>query len=522
MKYRFTDLVDLKKLKELLGSLYWMTDVAGGLLSPDGTFLFCSGWRNPCSTPAEPCECHRAIAASLNPDHFSYHQCQTGLLHYACPIVVEGDHVASVYLGQFFLTPPNDASLAIEANRLGIDVEKYQDVLRQFPVIAPMKLTMLLKYLQDLANLLADIGLQKLRQMEAMDLLQQKEDHLHYLSTHDSLTGLPNRAFFEDTMTSMQNSSILPAAIVVCDVDGLKLINDIMGHFVGDELIRAAADAVRESAPDGSVVARIGGDEFVVLLPKSSDSERSALRSRIVAKAALHNQTSPTSPLSLSVGIAVAESLPLDMRRLFQQADADMYREKVHNASTERKSGVQAFLALLRARDYGNGGHTERMITIMGRMADRLGLPQSQKNDILFFARLHDIGHVVVPELIFTKPGPLTNDERRLVERHPDVGRQIACSFQDPIQIGDWILSHHEWWNGKGYPAGMSGEEIPLPSRLLAIVAAFDAMTGERPYRTKLNIEVAFQELRKSAGTQFDPALIETVIEVIHAEQEVI
>lgn len=520
MRYLITDLVDMNKLKELMGSLYWMTDVAAGILDADGRMLFCAGWRNPCSSSKDPCDCHRAIVAQLTPQRYSFHKCPTGLLHYACPIIIEDSHVASVYLGQFFLAPPDESAVKLESLRLGIDSSRYLETLQQFPVITPMKLTLLLKYLQDLANLLADIGLQKLRQIEAYNLLQQKEDHLKHLSCHDPLTGLPNRACFEETLASMQNSSVLPAAIVVCDLDGLKLINDTMGHSVGDILIKAAANVIRESAPPSAVVSRIGGDEFVVLLPKSTKEDLNALRSTILDKVAAHNLNSPSSPLSLSVGIAIAESLPLDMRLLFQEADTDMYHEKIRNVSAVRSSSAQALLHLLKTRDFGDDGHTDRMETIMVRLAERLDLPEKQKGELHLFARFHDVGKVAVPERILGKTGPLTADERRIVERHSEIGHRIVLSFQETVPIADWILKHHEWWNGKGYPLGLKGDEIPLPSRLLSIVDAFDAMTSERPYRNKLSLREAFHELRRGAGVQFDPALVETVIEVIQFELE--
>lgn len=520
MQYRFNDLVDLPKLKELLGSLYWMTDVAAGILEADGSLLFCSGWRTPCSTASAPCDCHKAIAAGLTPTHYSFHKCPTGMLHYACPVIVEGTHIASVYLGQFFLAPPDEAAVTLEAQRLGLSPARYMEALRKHPVLSPMKLTLFLKYLQDLSNLLADIGLQKLRSLEALTLLQQKEEHLQYLSCHDPLTGLPNRACFEDTLASMQNSSVLPAAIAVCDVDGLKLINDTMGHSVGDILIKATATIIRECSPSHAVVSRIGGDEFVILLPQSTQADLTALRDSILERVSIHNRSEPKSPLSLSVGFAVAETLPLDMRLLFQEADADMYHEKIRNVAAVRQSSSHALLHLLRERDFGGDGHTDRMESLMVRLAEKLSLSEKLQKDLFQFARFHDIGKVGVPQRILGKTGPLSIEERRIIERHSEIGHRIALSFQEPVPMADWILKHHEWWNGKGYPLGLQGEEIPLPSRLLSIVDAYDAMTCERPYRHKLTVKEAVHELRRAAGTQFDPALVETFIALISEQQE--
>ena len=313
----------------------------------------------------------------------------------------------------------------------------------------------------------------------------------------------------------MQNASVLPAAIVICDVDGLKLVNDTMGHSVGDSLIKAAALVIQDSAPSSAVVSRIGGDEFVILLPQCSKEDLIALRSTILEKVTVHNAQTPDLQLSLSVGSAIAESLPLDMRLLFQEADVDMYHEKIRNVSAVRTSSAQTLLRMLRARDFGDDGHTDRLEALMIYLANHLAFTEKEKNEFHLFARFHDVGKVAIPERILGKSGPLSADERRIIERHSEIGHRIVLSFQDPVPIADWILKHHEWWNGQGYPLGLKGEEIPLPSRLLSIVDAFDSMTSERPYRNKLSVEDAFYELRKSAGIQFDPNLVEIVIDVI-------
>ena len=329
MKYRFSDLADIPKLQELMGSLYWLTDIAIGIVDADGTFLFCAGWRGSCTAgPHKGCDCHAYISSHLDPVSYTCWRCSTGLVHYACPIIVEGEHLASVYIGQFFTEPPDETAIALESANRGLDPVEYRKSLGKFSIIPPMHLTLLLKYLKDLANMLADIGLQHLKLMETLEILRLNEDRLQYLSSHDPLTGLRNRVCFEEAMATMDTEPQFPIAIMVIDLDGLKHINDSLGHPAGDALLRTAADILKESAPSESHLSRIGGDEFAILLPQTDFGMANALSRRILAKVAQNNNFYGHRNLGISIGVAVAASSPFTMRELFKEADADMYREK--------------------------------------------------------------------------------------------------------------------------------------------------------------------------------------------------
>jgi HD-GYP domain-containing protein (c-di-GMP phosphodiesterase class II) len=186
-----------------------------------------------------------------------------------------------------------------------------------------------------------------------------------------------------------------------------------------------------------------------------------------------------------------------------------MYREKMHRDRSTRSSTVQALMKALEARDFITEGHSDRLQQLVVSMAQELNLPEETINDLCLLAQFHDLGKVGISDDILFKPGPLTAEERKEMQRHSEIGKRIAQSVPDLEIIADWILKHHEWWNGQGYPLGLQGEAIPLPCRILAIADAYDAMTEERPYRKALSHREAVEELRRCAGQQFDPHLVE-------------
>jgi diguanylate cyclase (GGDEF)-like protein len=337
VKHRFSELVDISKLQELMGSLYWLTDIAIGIVEADGTFLFCAGWRDACTAgKLKACDCMDYIAHHLDSVSYTYKRCPTGMLHYACPIVVEDEHLASVYIGQFFTEPPDQAAIQLEAIERGIDPLEYQKALQKIPIIPSMRLSLLLKYLKDLANMLAEIGLQRLRQMETLELLKINEERLQYLSTHDPLTGLLNRSCFENSLNDPSAPPELPITIMVCDLDSLKLVNDTLGHPVGDALLQTAATILQEVCPFNAIVSRIGGDEFAILMPQTGAASAHELNRLIQTKVDHHNAQYENLPLGISIGWAVAESASFKMRALFNQADAAMYRDKSKNLAKIR------------------------------------------------------------------------------------------------------------------------------------------------------------------------------------------
>jgi diguanylate cyclase (GGDEF)-like protein/PAS domain S-box-containing protein len=338
---------------------------------------------------------------------------------------------------------------------------------------------------------------------------KRMEDQLTHLSLHDALTGCYNRTFFEEEMHRWEKQRDKPVSLLMCDVDGLKIVNDSLGHGAGDEILKNVADILRHSFRPGDIISRIGGDEFVVLMTPNSIKSCENACQRIKKHIQKYNDENPTLPISLSLGYAVSRQFPVDMNSLFKEADNNMYREKLHQKNSARSAIVQGLVKALEMRDFITEGHGDRLQNLVEDFARALGLPESSMPDLRLLAHFHDIGKVGIPDSILFKPGPLTLEERSTMQKHCEIGHRIAMSTPDLAPIAGWILKHQEWWNGKGYPLGLKEDAIPLECRILSIVDAFDAMTHDRPYRKGLDPSVAAQELHRCAGTQFDPYLVD-------------
>lgn len=352
------------------------------------------------------------------------------------------------------------------------------------------------------------------------DITEQKEaeEKIKFFSMHDALTGIYNRLFFEQELKKRNSERYQRLGLIICDVDGLKLINDTLGHEKGDQLIIAAAKVLSRCFRGDDVVARIGGDEFAALLP-GADQELAMRRIEQVREAIRqHNKNNPEMYLSLSMGCAVRTDHTANMNELYRQADNNMYRNKMQSSQQVRQIIVQQLIASQQDLNLTDQARHEYFQQLVNDMADRLNLGDEQRKTLNLLACYRDMGYAGVSQDLLLKPEVLLPEEYAEIKRHCDIGQRIALYTPDLVDIADFILKHHEWWNGQGYPLGLKGDEIPLECRIIAIIDAYMAMTGDRPYRSSLSQSKALAELQHCAGSQFDPGLVETFIKVIRKE----
>lgn len=343
------------------------------------------------------------------------------------------------------------------------------------------------------------------------------EEQLKYLSLHDQLTGLYNRAFFEEELKRLAGGRDYPITVLVADLDGLKLVNDTLGHAKGDEMLKACAGILRASLRRSDILARIGGDEFAVLLPRMDEKAAAEIARRITARVGEHNAQHPELPLHLSWGYATSKGSEEPLEETFRKADDLMYRHKLMHRTSARNQIISALLAVLEEKDFVAAGHAQRVEEWCLKVGERIGLSPRQTADLALLARVHDLGKVAVPDSVLFKKGPLTEEELNIMRQHCERGYRIALSSPDLAGVADLILKHHERWDGTGYPLGLKGDEIPVECRILAIADAFDAMTSRRPYREPVPVEAALAELKRCAGSQFDPHLVEVFASVVSA-----
>lgn len=391
----------------------------------------------------------------------------------------------------------------------------------------------------------------ELRQLGA-DISKMRDDLIVAMreSSTDPLTGIPNhRAFHEaiDAAIEGSRSSGKPLALIAIDLDNLKMINDLFGHVAGDRILEAVAAEIAAVCRESDVCARVGGDEFAVVCPGVDASGAARIAERIVRavgllspQVVLGRAVGPAAlTVSVSAGVCDLPRLATTKDELIRNADAAMYAGKISGGcvnvflddrritSPDSDEGdrmaatVRALAMAVDAKDSGTRSHCETVARYTGLIASGLGLEPRHVAELKRAALLHDIGKIGTPDAILSKPSKLTEAERAVIEEHPVLGYRIIRSGGLPEKEARWVLHHHEHVNGSGYPNGLRGDDIPVESRILLVADAFEAMTSDRPYRSAMPTADAIAELRRCAGTQFDPDVVEALIATLPTEAPV-
>ncbi len=337
-----------------------------------------------------------------------------------------------------------------------------------------------------------------------------KQNEIIYLSYHDSLTSLHNRRFVEEKIRQMEEMDSCPVSIILGDINGLKMVNDVLGHYQGDRFLIEAADILVQSCRQSDIVARWGGDEYIILLPNADAAETEQVCENIRKRCMKFTEMNIS--LSISLGSAIRKNAKEEIAKTIFAAEEVMYTQKMLDNRSYRSAILESFRRTLFEKSHETEEHAYRLMQLGKRVGEAMNLPQTSLQELELLGLLHDIGKIGVPDSILNKPGKLDEDEWVIMRRHAEIGSRIAQSVPEFVRISDYILSHHERWDGNGYPRGLKGEDIPVLSRILCVVDSYDAMTSERAYRKPMTQEKAIQELIDNAGTQFDPALVQLFI----------
>ncbi len=340
---------------------------------------------------------------------------------------------------------------------------------------------------------------------------QRKND-----SYQDSLTGLYNRRFFQKEMERLDTERQLPISFIMLDVNGLKLINDGFGHMFGDRLLTNTAKILQDSVRAEDIIARWGGDEFIIMLPqtKKKQAEKIAERIEELCRETIEDKI----PISLGMGIAAKVNPEEILEEILTLADENMYINKHNKSSSSEQLMIAAIIKHLSQKSDETEGHIVRITNYLERLGQNLGLKPYLLEELALLAQLHDIGSIYIPEKVLKKSESLSKSEWSLIKKHPEKGYRLALGTDKFAHVADKVYSHHEHWDGSGYPRGLKGEEIPLLARIFAVVDAYDVMTSDRSYSPARSAKIALQELRDKAGSQFDPYIAEEFIYMVKSE----
>jgi diguanylate cyclase (GGDEF)-like protein/PAS domain S-box-containing protein len=346
----------------------------------------------------------------------------------------------------------------------------------------------------------------------------KSEEKIKYASYHDSLTDLYNRSYLEKEIQSLNQDNKLPLALIMADLNGLKLVNDTYGHHEGDKLLQKLAKILKKSCRDNDLIARWGGDEFVILLPETDKKSTKKVVKRInkkIANTFLEFEDGSKLPLSAAVGYGVKKHYFEDVFKILDDAESQMYKNKLTESRSIKSNILNTLLKTLSEKSQETSSHSNRMAELARKLAESIDLNQNQLNKLSLIAKLHDIGKTVIPEKILNKKDKLTAAEWKEIKTHPAVGNRILNATEEFSHISEEVLSHHERWDGTGYPRGLKEEEIPLLARIITVVDAYDVMTTKLVYKEAISKKEALKEIAENAGTQFDPKLAQIFVDLM-------
>ncbi len=416
----------------------------------------------------------------------------------------------------FLSDPEEKAALLREYDKLlsgGVFTESDYQILRADGSIAWFSMRM--STIRDIAGNVAEIV------AVCRDITEDKktQEHLQYVSKHDALTGVYNRSHFERELYRIDNEGITNVGLLLTDLNGLKLINDTYGHERGDDLLIETARILEDVCDKAMSVFRIGGDEFAILSFGTTRESLDVLAAVIVKMCG--DVGSDNIPMSLSFGSTFRGDTDMaqSMRKLYMEAEGDMYSNKLLESRSTRSHLITSLKEALRVRNLETADHTSRMEKMVRVIGEDLGLSSSEFGRLMLLASMHDIGKVSIPDAIINKPGALTHEEWNIMRTHSEIGFHLAQTSQELSIIADDIRSHHERWDGAGYPNGQKGTEIPLLARIISVVDAYDVMTNDRVYKKAVPHGTAIEEIKRCSGTQFDPEIVTLFVGAFGDEQ---
>lgn len=379
----------------------------------------------------------------------------------------------------------------------------YKDKDGEFTYREVIKIPLLDKY----GNVKGVVG-------RSLDITERKkyQDKLEYLSYTDILTGAKNRTYFEEVEKRYSEEGKLPLGVIMGDANGLKLVNDTFGHRQGDKLLTDITEVLKNVSKNVGEVFRIGGDEFIILVPEASLKQCEELILEIEEKC--NQYKNDLFNISISLGAAVKYDAKKDIYEVIKEAEDKVYRNKLLQKSSIKGSILTSLKIGLGVNSGETEQHNERVVIRAIKVGEKLGLSMSELDELKIASGLHDIGKIGISDDILSKSTSLTDEEYEIIKTHTEKGYRIIKASSELKSVAKSVLYHHERWDGNGYPMGLKGEEIPLLARIISVCDTFDVMISGRVYKSAMSKKSALEELKRCAGTQFDPKVVDIFIDL--------
>lgn len=338
----------------------------------------------------------------------------------------------------------------------------------------------------------------------------EKQREIEYLSYHDQLTGLYNRRFFEEELKRLNTKRNYPLSVLMFDVNGLKLVNDAFGHESGDLLLKTISSQLKETFRSDDIVARIGGDEFVALMPRTEEVELINLIQRFKAQVGQHSVN--RVPLSVSIGYSQLTHQESTFATVFRLAEDHMYEDKLKQSANFKQQVLLSIEKGLLESDPSHGRHREMVVFWAEFIGRQLQESTVRLEQLTLAARFHDIGKIAIaPSSVLTSPLEKVDEEAQFL-KHPEIGYHILKSVDEYMEIAEWVLSHHEAWDGSGYPRGLRQNEISFYARILSVAEGIGTALSDNGETLK----EAMENVKKLSGVKYDPNIISALEKAIN------
>lgn len=358
----------------------------------------------------------------------------------------------------------------------------------------------------------------------------------------DEVTGLNNHRYFQERLNieldkAKKNNHKM--ALVMIDLDYFKFYNDTFGHQQGDILLKEIGDIIKEHITDRGIICRYGGDEFAIILQNTNQDEAAVvaenIRRSIDGAKFFGEESLPNNEITVSAGIALFPDNAVDKDELIKKSDDAMYKAKfmsknrvelyfsvlddlkasLNESEQNLLNSIRTLITVINAKDKYTYGHSERVVLYATAVAEALGMDEGQTKMLRYGAYLHDIGKIEISRDVLNKEAKLTEEEWQMLKSHPVWGADIVKPIHALHESIPAILHHHERFDGRGYPDGLKGYDIPFSARILAVADSFDAMVTDRPYKKGKSFEEAVEELKRCSGSQFDPGIVEKFVDIL-------